>query len=379
MGSIRIARRARNDAGKYVWDTKKPYRYHGDVVWPVMYRSGGRGSREESLGTFRTRALAEERKRWAESCLARGMDPRQEITQAATAETFAEAAKRLRPDRLQLGPTVGPSYDRAIASAGSLARVPVRSLTAQHFRDWLGSRPEAQSTKLLYLTQYRVLLDLVGLDPNPARHRTVKVRGTAARGRGKSGWVPSYSNFNRVLGRLSAPNARIARLIEETGLRSVELDGLRREHIDLSTDTLWVHVTKRSRSGNPKPPRAVPITGSLRKLLLEDFHIDEMEPAERVIGKRARSVGMALTRISKELNIEPAVTPHSLRRRYISRLGRAVIPITDTSDMVGHEQPAMTLNVYSFPIPDEPVERTRLLHDDVIQWINRRSSLPGTS
>lgn len=376
MASIRIARRARTSSGRWAWDTRRPYRFHGDVAWVVMYRPRGRGSSEESLGTFRTRALAEERARWAESCLARGADPHQEITGAATAETFEEAAKRLRPDRLQMGSTVATTYDRAIAAAGKLSRVPIRLLTAQHFRDWLGSRPEAQSTRLLYLTQYRVLLDLAGLDPNPARHSTVKVRGTAARGRGQSGWVPSFGNFNRVLERLSPPNARIARLVEESGLRSVELDGLRRGHIDLATDTLWVHVTKRGRSGNPKPPRAVPITRRLHSILVEEFSIDGMQPNDKLIGKGARSFGMALTRISKELSITPGVTPHALRRRYISRLGRAVIPITDTSRIVGHEQTSMTLDVYSFPLPDEPVERTHELHDDVMAWLNRRSSLP---
>jgi integrase len=377
MASVRVARRARTPEGSWVWDNRKPFRYYKEISWVVLYRSNGRGSPERSLGTFTSQTLADQRARWARECLAKGKDPRYELVNPQRTETLAQAATRLRAQRLEAGRTIAYTYDRAIASLGSLGRIPIQSLAPGHFREWLAERTEAQSTKLLYLTQFRVLLDLVGVDPNPARHHTVKVRGTAAVSRNQPGWVPSRRDFERLCAALTPVNARIARLMEASGLRSVELNGLERGHIDLATNTLWVHVTKRRADGRSRPPRAVPITSELRALLIDEFRIEDLGPRDRVLPKKAQSAGVAFTRISHRLNISPGISPHGLRRRYISRLGRAVVPISEVSRIVGHEKSSVTLDIYTFPLPDEPADRTRALHDEVMAWLAARGSMPG--
>lgn len=373
MGRARVARRSRLPDGTWIWDNKRPYKSK-DCVYVVLYRLGGRGSPERSLGTWTTRAAAEERCAWAEREIAAGRDPRTTLANPIRHETFEAAAKRLRPQRLAAAPKSIRNYDQAVSHLGKLAKIPVGSLTPADFVAWLGSVKGANSTKLRYLYQYRKILKLCGVDPNPAKHDSIEIGSTAPAGRAKEGWVPSYANLQRLLAVLNPQHAAVVRLLEGTGLRSVEADNLLRSHIDLSTNTIHVFETK----GETVIPRSIPITTEVRKLLVDDFGIKKMKPTDHVLPVRCGAVGMSTGRYSKKLGFPQTVTPHSLRRRFTSRLGNASIPIPDTSLMVGHRKSSTTLDVYSFPLTDEPAARRRALRRDVMRWLGERNAVADT-
>jgi integrase len=373
MGRARIARRSKLH-GRWIWDTLRPYKSNDSVRWVVLYRPGGRGSRESALGTYGTLKLAEARASWANSQIASGKDPRATLSNPLRHETFEEAGIRLRPHRAKTAPKGVVNFDRAMRKAGALKKKPVASLTPQDFVNWVNASPDANSTTRMYLGHYQVLLDLVGLDPNPARHRSINLGSTAPAGRGLPGWVPSYEEFQALLGRLSAPNAAIARLIEESGMRGVEVNGLLRGHIDLGRKTLHVLTTKAGTGGTI--PRQIPITTDLETILREEFGIDDLAPTDNVVAKRTACAGMAFTRISHELAFQQTITPHSLRRRYISRLGWAGISIASVARLAGHKHTSTTLDVYSFPLVGEPSQRSATLAREVRAWLPAQGLVP---
>jgi integrase len=367
MGRARVVRRSRLPSGKWVWDNVRPYKSK-QCVFVVVYRLGGRGTRERTLGTWKSRPAAEERRVFADREIAAGRDPRATLASPVRHESFRDAAARLRPQRLTVAPRGIKNHDQAVSHMGKLATIAVGSLTPADFIAWIGTDSSSNSTKLRYLYQYRTILDLCGVDPNPARHRTVKVGDTSPQGQAEEGWVPSYANLQLLLGKLSPRHAAVARFLEGTGLRSVEADNLRRSHIDLETDTLHVFRTK----GTQVVPRSVPITSDIRRLLIKEFRLNDLKPSDLVLPVKCGPTGMSMRRHSKLLGLPQSVSPHSLRRRFTSRLGNASVLIPHVSRIIGHKKSSTTLDVYSFPLTDEPAARRRKLRREVMDWVARQ-------
>ncbi len=212
-------------------------------------------------------------------------------------------------------------------------------------REWIGANAKLSPASLrLYLLVLRHVLDFVGVEPNPARDRSVRLP------REERAVVepPSERDVTTIIATV-APRWRLPlRVLAETGMRVGEAHGLEWRDVDASGSRF------RIRNGKTATARrwvAVP------EAVMADV-LDSCPPDDRTAERRvfpgftpdlARSV---MARACKAAGIAH-FHPHDLRHRYASvQIGRGV-PVTELAAALGHSKKSMTLDVYSHVLLDE--------------------------
>ena len=145
----------------------------------VRYRVGGRESALLYGGAFRTKGDADSRARWIAGEIAAMRVPElSALAESAATVSVRVAADRWRESRIDVAQatreTLRKSVAHAVASFGN--RDPA-TLTAQEIAAWVGELAErlAPGTVEKALGALRQLLDHVGVEPNPARDRRVRL------------------------------------------------------------------------------------------------------------------------------------------------------------------------------------------------------------
>jgi len=204
----------------------------------VRYRRGGRGYRLEHGGSFRRHELAKERERLIGGWLALGLDPKVELTKLTTEPEHRELASVAREwleSRIDLSAQSRRIYGSYLDSLDNspLARADPTRLNPHDIREqvarWTETGLAAKSVRER-VSVLRQILDFAEVDPNPARHRTVKLPARSER----DVILPSAAEV-LALARGLADKYRLPfTLLEQTAMRVGEVVSLERDDVDAS-------------------------------------------------------------------------------------------------------------------------------------------------
>lgn len=313
----------------------------------MRMRLGGRGTALHHLGSFRKREEADACADWARMLLAQGKAPDRRAALAvqddAVAINVARAVAMWSEQRIDLSPGSRRTYAalaKLIADA-PIGRRPVTHVTpadVQALISTLAGRGLARDTISSTRGILAGALDEIGVDPNPARHRSIRLpredRSVIE--------PPPYEHVVAVLDLLAPKYAIAIALLEATGLRVGEACALRQ--VDLDRSAGRVRVVRHAR-GSVKTKRSVrwaPCPVELCELLPE---------GNPVLGVTPDGVRNALERACEKAKVA-TFSPHDLRHRWAARQVQLGVPVTQIAEWIGHNRPSMTTDVYAVVVTD---------------------------
>ncbi len=209
--------------------TKDGPRYH------VRYRLGGRGWPIAHAGSFRTLREARARRDMVAGEIAAGRNPAdalRALVAAPTAKLTVERwAERFIASRIDVDANTTKNYRTALRKAGeTLGDRDPSSITVDEVASWVAelANKHKAGTVGLYLLTFRLLLDYVGVDPNPARDpRVRKPKQTREEPN-----PPSAEHVEQVLAKLGDKWRLLFVTIEQGALRLGETVALRWQDVD---------------------------------------------------------------------------------------------------------------------------------------------------
>lgn len=341
------------------WVNKKPrITASGEKRWRVEYRLGGRESRVQYGGSFKTKREASERRAWIAGELAGRRVPNLGALDPAHAPTVAEAAERWQASRVDASENTKLQHRSAVrAMLPHVGQRRVDSLTPADVAELVGKLSETRRRETVRKTLLALgmVLDHAGVNPNPARDK-VAVRLPREQ---KTEIVPPTHEAVLAVHGLLPPRYRLPLVVlDATGMRLGELEGLRWGDVDEPRGR-WrvsaaVSKTSTARWVNVPPP----IYAAVLELVPRDDRTAERKVFQGFGGDRFRT---AITRACTAAGV-PAFSPHDLRHRRISLLHLAGVPWARIGEHVGQRNLAVTANTYSHVLADErELEYARLL------------------
>jgi integrase len=325
----------------------------GGKRYRVEYRLGGRESKPIYAGSFRTLREATVRKNWitAELVAMRVPDLRLLAAEPVKTRTLTEAAAAWRATRIDVAESTGifhrTALNRALDVLGdrrvdSLTTDDVVGLVAA-----LHAKGRKRGTISKTLQSLAMVLDDVGLDPNPARDR-VKVR--LPREEREEPNPPTAAHVEAVYRLLPRKHRLPLLFLDWSGARVAAIDKTlvgdydeQRQRVRLRAATtkqrraLWVDLhpvlaDALERQLGPREDR------DLTARLFPDSGADALRTA---IAKACRAAGV------------PLWSPHDLRHRRISLLHLRGVPWARIGEYVGQRDLAVTANTYTHVLTDE--------------------------
>jgi integrase len=317
----------------------------------VEFCVGGRESATRYGGSFATRREALARKAWIAGELAAMRVPDLRALQAPKlAPTFAQAAERWLASRLDVAEGTRiqqrTSIRRAIMILGSRR---VDEISAQAVAAMVAEIVEAGAKpsyvrKVLQATA--MLFDHAGIQPNPAREKTIvrlprDVRPEIA---------PPTAEHVLAVHRLLPPQYRLPLLVlDATGMRLGELEALNWGDVD-EPRCRWRVSAAVSKTAQARWVHVLP---SLFEAVTALLPRDDRTPERRVFqgfgGDRFRT---AVTRACTAAGV-PAFSPHGLRHRRISLLHAQGVVWARIGEAVGQRDLATTAKTYTHVLVDE--------------------------
>jgi integrase len=335
-GSVHVVTRSTKSGKRYI----------------VRYRRGGRGYRLEHGGSFRRHELAKERERLIGGWLALGLDPKAELTKLTTEPEHRELASVGREwleSRIDLSDQSRRIYRTYLDSLDEspLARADPTRLNPSDVRGqvarWTAAGLAAKSIRER-VSVLRQILDFADVDPNPARHRTVKLPARQER----ELVLPSAAEVLALAERLSDKYRLPFVLLEQTAMRVGEVVSLERDDVDAAGLRFRIKAVNRKGRRGSRKARFVPVPGWLMEIVATSLPLSgRLFPDVTADGLRS-----AMTDLCGTMNQH--CTPHRLRHRRISLWHFQGVPARELADRAGHTRPSMSLDVYSHVIvPDE--------------------------
>lgn len=319
----------------------------GDPVtrYHVRARLGGRGWPLIHLGSFKTQREAEIRLRFVEDEIAAGRDPRVVISgnadKGASVATVCDKWLASRHDYRDATRTRVMREVRRIKES-PLGRVPVGSVTREHIQKYLsdtliggGLAPGSIRNNMVALKQ---VLDYADLDPNPARHRSIKIpkNGNAPV------TVPSRDECEKIKDAANGDYRLAIRMIEATGARSDELCQCEWRDFNLGSAEWRIRGTKTETS-----IRTVPLPDDVVGALRERVRSGDRVFPNFTISLMWNNVNRACKRAGTLL-----YNPKSFRHLYGSRLVAAGVPIPQVALLMGHKNQSTTMKYYLHVLPE---------------------------
>jgi len=338
--------------------------------WVVRFRLGGRETPLVHAGSFRSKQDATRRRDFITSEIASGRNPAQSLREMQTptiratlAERFTEFAK----SRIDVGQKAQNQYRNGGARLGDLAQLDPGEVTIADVAAWVAANKTlAPSTLRIYLGTIQQVLDHVGIDPNPARSKRVKL---PARRKGEVS-VPSGKEWRLILRAILPKRRLVFRLIEAEGLRISEALSLTYGDLDFAHDRLRVSSARtKGRTAGQRwlavPPELLDEISAL--VPLEDRHRDRRVFA----GRTDHTVRAELTRACKLAGVAH-YTPHGLRHRRASLWTAHGVDAITIQTWGGWSRASMPLDVYGHVVVDTRDDEWREFWLDVY----RRERLP---
>jgi integrase len=319
----------------------------------VRYRRGGRGYRLEHGGSFRRHEFAKERERLIGGWLALGLDPKAELVRLTTEPEYRELASVGREwleSRIDLSDqsrriycTYLDSLDQSPLALTEPTRLSPRDIRGQVAR-WTAAGLAAKSIRGR-VSVLRQILDFAEVDPNPARHRTVKLPAKTER----ELVLPSAAEVLALAERLSDKYRLPFVLLEQTGMRVGEVVSVERDDVDAAGLRFRIKAVNRKGRRGSRRARFVPVPGWLMAIVATSLPLrGRLFPDITADGVRS-----AMSDLCASMSLAHC-TPHRLRHRRISLWHFHGVPARELADRAGHAKPSMSLDVYSHVIvPDE--------------------------
>jgi integrase len=212
------------------------------------------------------------------------------------------------------------------------------TITPTDVQEWIAGLGLKPSTTRLYLSTLRSVLDFSGVDPNPARHRLVRLP------RQESVLVepPSAQDVDAIIAIVARRWRLPLRTLEQTGMRVGELQALSWGDVDEQGSRFRV------KAGKTAAARRWVAVPSWLMLEIADTCPQEDRTAERPVfmGFSAVAVKSVMARACKTAGIAH-YHPHDLRHRYASVKIAEGVPVTTVAAQLGHSKKSLTLDTYS--------------------------------
>lgn len=324
----------------------------------VRYRRGGRGYPLEHGGSFGRQEFAKERERLIGGWLAGGLDPKEELAQLTLAPESRELATLGREwlaSRIDLSEQSCRVYATYIDSieASPLRKVDPARLTPGEVRGqiqcWVeaGLAPKSVKERLSVLRQ---MIDFAEVDPNPARHRSVKLPSQLE----TELTLPTGDAVFALIASISKKYRLPLVLLEQTAMRVGEVVSLERDDVDAAGLRFRVKAINRKGRRGSRRARFVPVPAWLMEVVARSLPLDgRVFPDITDNGLRS-----AMTDVCKSKGLAHC-TPHQLRHRRISLWHFQGVPARELADRAGHSRPSMSLDVYSHVIGTDELEPER--------------------
>jgi integrase len=207
-------------------------------------------------------------------------------------------------------------------------------------------------TVQLYLIAFRLLLDYIGVDPNPARDPRVKLPKRVR----EEPKPPPAEHLEAIIAAVGKKWRLPLATIEQGGLRLGEAVGLTWGDVDAAGLRLRLprSATKRDQA------RWVYLPDWLMNAIEDTCPLEDRVPERRVFqGITEPSTYQAMARACGTAKV-PHYHPHDLRHRRITIWHQSGVPARELAERAGHARPSMSLDVYSHVMPADEVAAKRL-------------------
>jgi integrase len=316
-----------------VWIERYSHRgERGGVSYRVRYRLGGKESVPLWAGAFPTRRLAEARREWVRGELAAMRVPNLALQAPVSPVTLAEVAEKWRVSRLDVADGTAATHrvnlGRILPPLGNLpvdgiSTVDVAGLVADMAAQGL-ARESIRKTR----ATLAMVLDFAGVQPNPARDRTVKL----PRDERAEVNPPTVAHVEAVIRLLPSVYRLPTVVLDATGMRVGELERLRWGDLD-EPEGRWRVSQAVSKT---RQARWVPVPVEVFSAVAALVPREDRDLDGRVFaGFGADRYRTALTRACKAAGV-PLFSPHDLRHRRATLWHLAGVPAAQASAWLGH-------------------------------------------
>jgi len=315
----------------------------GGTSYRVRYRLSGRSSVPQWAGAFPTKREAEARKQWVRDEIAAARVPRLELlVTPPTAVTFETVAEQWRLSRVDVADGTAATHRVNLGRiTPKLGAKPVDAITPADVADLVGelvkqnlARESIRKTR----ATLAMVLDFAGVQPNPARDRSVKLpRDDRAEVN-----PPTAKHVEAVLGLVPKPYRLPLLVLDATGMRVGELEGLRWGDVD-ELDGRWRVSQTVAKTGRA---RWVPVPAAIFKAVAELVPREDRDLEAQVFdGFGADRLRTAIGRGCKAAGV-PAFSPHDLRHRRATLWHLSGVPVVEAAAWLGHS-PQEHLKTYA--------------------------------
>lgn len=322
----------------------------GKTSYHVMYRLGGRETRQQHGGAFATAREARIRRDWIAGELASRRVPDLSLLDAAPAPEplLSDWAKRWRTSRVDVAPGTMQTYEVALGSilphfdgvAGSdVDPQAVADYVAALHADGLKKQTIRKRVSVLAM-----IFDHAGVQPNPARDRLIVKLPREER---RIVQPPLAEHVEAAVRVLPEKYRLPTCVLDATGMRVGELDALTWGDVD-EPRVRWRIAT--SKTGKPRwvEPPAELFDRVCELVPREDRHADR-RVFDYMTAERLRT---AIARACRTTGV-PAFSPHDLRHRRVSLLHLRHVPWARIGELVGHDDLMTTARTYTHVVADE--------------------------
>lgn len=314
----------------------------GNRRWQVLYRVGGRGSKEIHAGTFSKQKEAKVRRDLVAGELAAGRDPKlalERLKTPAPRRTLKTVADQYLASRVDLAEGTRRNKVAQVARMASLHDLPVEAVGWREIQGWVGEQKLTAETLRGYLSTLRQILDYADIDPNPASDRRLRLPASVQ----EEVSPPTRKEFHKLLEWLPPKVSLILRLIEATALRVGEACNLQWGDVDVASSRLRISK-RRTKAGTGQRWAQVP-----RPLMDEIEELLSLEDREReapVFNVKTYTVERRMRTACKLAGVAD-FTPHDLRHRRLSLWHAQGVPGRVVQDRAGHSQLSTTHDTYT--------------------------------
>ena len=315
----------------------------------VRYRLGGRESLLLYGGSFRIKGDADARARWISGEIAamRVPDLPALAEEPPPVVTLRVAALRWRESRIDVAPATRETLRKSIAHTVTAFgdRDPV-TLTSQEIATWVGELAErlAPGTVEKALGALRQLLDHVGVEPNPARDRRVRL----PRRRREEIEPPTAVEVEAILSVVARRYRLPLVVLEATAMRVGELERLRWGDVDVAGGR-WRVARQHEKAGRGRWINVPPDVFAAVDALVPREDRDLEAPIFKGVEQGALRREMA--RACKAAGI-PLYSPHDLRHRRISLWHHQGISWAQIGAWAGQASKLVTADTYTHVLVD---------------------------
>jgi integrase len=301
----------------------------------VKWTLGGRGARHRYGGSFKTAREAQIRRAWIDGELAALRVPDLRVLKvASTVPTLREAVKRWRSSRIDVSEGTrtndGVNTERVFGHDAKLAATRIDKLDVERWAQVFADLAVAYERGTLKKSKeaFAMVYDHLAFDPNPLRDPRVKL----PHARPADMVVPIAAHVEAVANALPAQHLLPYLLIDWTGLRIGAVEGAKVGDLDEHRQAL---LARASIAKNRKP-----IWVGLHDVLFEAIverlpaHKDRDLDALLFPDFKGSALRTAINRACRHTGA-PAFSPHGLRKRRGSLLGKQGYSLAEIAERLG--------------------------------------------